>query len=198
MDLRHQRGFHMARACRAGALPGLGTAVRSAEVAAELTATATILAEMAWAAQQTIALRLLLMGGALSDPIKLADPEFRLMAWEKLEAAITAGFALSEGGQAVATVWNGWVSRQTALNGRALNAVWRMHDLNAVIREQRRFTHRTLDTAELAATRLALAALRMGQMGMGPLHQAARANARRLSRGRPFPAGATSARSLPP
>lgn len=164
------------------ALPFAGTFRRSAEVGAELTATATVFTEMAFAAQQTIAMRLTRLAGAVTDPAALADPEFRRMGWEKLEAAAAAGTALAEGMRVVGEgLWD-WSARQTAATEEATIRLMFARHPGEVAVAQNRYAEATLNAAETAAARLALATSRLAGLGLGPYHKAASANARRLSR----------------
>ncbi len=163
-------------------LPFASTLRRGTEVGAELTATATVFGEMALAAQQTIALRLAMLAEAVTDPATLADPEFRRMGWEKLEAAAAAGTAMAEGFRVVRDGFWDWSAKQTAANEEAaLRLIFARHP-GEVATAQNRYAEATLDAAEIAASRLALATSRLAKLGLGPYHKAASANAKRLSR----------------
>lgn len=154
---------------------------RSAEVAAELTAAAAVFGEMTFAAQQTIALRLARLTEAAIDPAALADPEFRRMGWEKLEAAAAAGTAIAEGLQVVRDGFWDWTTRQTAATEEAMLTLMFARHPRDVARAQHRYAEASLDAAETAAARLAIATGRLAGLGLGPYHKAASANARRLA-----------------
>lgn len=156
--------------------------MRTAQIAAELAATMMVLGETALAAQQTIALRLARMAQAGNNPSALLDPEFRLMGWEKLEAARAAGFAMAEGWGAIHEGFWNWSGRQCAAAQEAALATAAARGPQDLMEAQKDFAEASLDAAEAAVSRLALAADRIAKAGLAPYHKATRSNARRLSR----------------
>ena len=162
--------------------------VRMAEVGTELGTTAVTFAEMSAAAQTTVALRLLRFAGTLTDPQKLGDPEFQRMGQEKLVAATQAAFAVAEGWRVVQDgVWD-WAGIQATAFERAVVDMATAPHPGAAAVALSRFTDRSLDAAETAATRFAIATSRLAGLGLAPIHRATRANARRLSREARLPA----------
>ncbi|MFC7334062.1 hypothetical protein [Rhodocista pekingensis] len=156
--------------------------MRTAQIAAELTTTAMVLGETALAAQQTVALRLTRLAQAAAEPSRLMDPEFRLMGWEKLEAASAAGFAMVEGWGAVHEAFWHWSGRQCAAAQEATLAAATARGAPDLMQAQQRFAEASLDAAEAAVARLTLATDRIARLGLAPYHKATRSNARRLSR----------------
>lgn len=158
-------------------------AARGAEVAAELTATAMVLGETLWAAQQTIGLRAVRLGAAGFDPARLNDPEFTKMVWEKLDAALEAQRAMASGLWALSDVWLEWLAQQAAAATRACV------EMTAPLPDPIRYggaasdyVETSLNAAEIACGRIALEATRLGGRGLAPYHRATNENARRLLR----------------
>lgn len=164
------------------------TMARTAQVGAELAETSLVFAEMAAAAQTTIALRVIRMGGILSDPKTVNDPEFRRMGNEKVVAASQAAFALAEGCQVVADgVWT-WASMQAKAWEKMTMDLTLARDPAKMLEAQSRFIEQSLDAAEQACSHIAVASSRLAGLGLAPIHKATRANARRLSREAKLPA----------
>lgn len=155
---------------------------RGAEVAAEMTATAVVLAETLWAAQQTIALRLGRIAGTAADPAALRDPEHVRMVSEKLRAALEATLAMGDGARAIGDAWMDWGTQQTLAAEQFLLSLWGWPDPLRYGRAAGSLVETSLNIAETACAHLALEATRLGGRGLGPYHRAANANARRLLR----------------
>ena len=157
------------------------TALRMAEVGAELATTAVTFVEMSAAAQTTIALRMLRLGETLANPARLADPEFRRMGQEKVVATSQAAFALAEGVRVVQDgLWD-WAAIQATAWERLGMELATARDPMVFPTAVSRFTDRSLDAAETAASHVAMATSRLAGLGLAPLHRATRANARRLT-----------------
>lgn len=155
---------------------------RSAEVAAEMTATAVILAETLWAAQQTIALRLGRIAGSAADPASFHDPEHVRMVSEKLRAAMEATLAMGDGARAIGDAWMDWGTRQAVAAEQFVLALCGWPDPLRYGRAAGSLVEKSLNIAETACAHMALEATRLGGRGLGPYHRAANANARRLLR----------------
>lgn len=155
-------------------------AARGAEVAAELTATAMVLGETLWAAQQTIGLRAVRLAAAGFDPARLQDPEFTTMVWEKLDAALEAQRALASGLLALSDVWMEWLAQQLTATAQAGMEMAAPPDPIRYSGAASDYVETSLNAAEIACGRMALEASRLGGRGLAPYHRATNENARRL------------------
>ncbi len=164
--------------------PPLADTQRLAHAGAELTRTALKTGEMSVAAGRTIAYRLAMMGEALGDPFAWSDPEFTLMGREKLEAAAEAGVAVYGGLGAFHEGWWLWSTKQAEAMVEAWTALLQPPTPTGLAEAQRRFVNASIDAANGAAAGFAVAASRLGGLGLAPIHKAASANARRLARER--------------
>lgn len=155
---------------------------RNVEVAAEMAATAIVLGETLWAAQQTIALRLARLAGTTFDPALLRDPEFVRMVSEKVTAATQAGLAVAGGTRAIGDAWLEWASHQMVAAEQFLLALWGIPDPLRVGRATGDLAETSLNIAEIACAQMVLEATRLAGLGLAPYHKATNANARRLLR----------------
>ncbi|HYE52962.1 MAG TPA: phasin family protein [Azospirillaceae bacterium] len=174
----------MPRAKRLPTAPLPQALPKLARAGAELTRTAAQAGEMSVAAGTTIAYRLAMMAEAAANPLAWTDPEFTLMGREKLEAVAEAGVAVWGGLGAFQEGWFRWSTKQAQAAGEAMAALAMMPTPVGLAEAQRRFAERSLAGACSAATGFALAASRLGGLGLAPIHRAASDNARRLARER--------------
>ncbi|MQP66985.1 hypothetical protein GE253_16785 [Niveispirillum sp. SYP-B3756] len=158
------------------------TSARSVEVAAEIAGTAVVLGETLWAAQQTIALRLMRLAETAIDPDLLRDPEFIRMVSEKLRAALEANLAVAGGMGAIADAAMEWASQQGMAMEQWALACWGPPDPLRWAHASSRYVETSLNIAEIACAHLALEATRLGGLGLKPYHKATNENARRLLR----------------
>lgn len=168
------RGFVMTQTT----LPPVLT--RTVEVAAEMTSTALVLNETLWAAQQTVFLRMMWMGGAGMDAARLQDPEFTTMIREKLDAALESCQALGTGMLALNDAWLEWLAQQNMAATQALMAIAGLPDPVRLGNATGEYVETSLNVAEIACGRMALEATRLGGRGLAPYHRATNENARRL------------------
>lgn len=155
---------------------------RGAEVAAELSATAMVLGETLWAAQQTIGLRAIRLAAAGFDPARLQDPEFTTMVWEKLDAALEAQCALVSGLWTLSDVWLEWLAQQVTAATQAGMELTAPPDPIRYGGAASDYVETSLNAAEIACGRMALEASRLGGRGLAPYHRATNENAKRLLR----------------
>ena len=155
-------------------------AARGAEVTVELTATAMVLGETLWAAQQTIGLRAVRLAAAGYDPARLRDPEFTKMVWEKLDAAMEAQRALASGLWALSDVWLEWLAQQVTATARAGMEMAAPPDPIRYGGAASDYVETSLNAAEIACGRIALEASRLGGRGLAPYHRATNEHAKRL------------------
>lgn len=155
-------------------------AARGAEIAAELTATAMVLGETLWAAQQTIGLRAVRLAAAGLVPSRRQDPEFSKMVWEKLDAALEAQLALASGLLALPDVWVEWLAQQMRAGAQACADMATPPDPIRYGGAASDYVETSLSATETACGRLALEASRLGGRGLAPYHRATNENARRL------------------
>lgn len=155
-------------------------AARGAEVAAELAATTMVLGETLWAAQQTIGLRAVRLAAAGFDPVRLRDPEFSTMIWEKLDAALEAQNALVAGLWTLSDVWLEWLAQQVTATAQAGLDMAAPPDPIRYGGVASDYVETSLNAAEIACGRIALEASRLGGRGLAPYHRATNENARRL------------------
>lgn len=155
-------------------------AARGAEVGAEISTTALVLAETLWAAQQTIWLRTMRLGAAGADPAQLHDPEFTRMIWEKLDAALEVQRALTSGLWALSDVWFEWLAQQITATAHATLEMAAPPDPIRYGGAASDYVETSLNAAEIACGRMALEATRLSGRGLAPYHRATNENAKRL------------------
>lgn len=158
------------------------TPARGVEVATEIAGTAAVLGETLWAAQQTIALRLMRLAGTAFDPAQLRDPEFVRMVSEKMRAAGEANLAMAGGLGAVADAAMEWAGQQGVALEQFMLACWGPPDPLRWAHATSQYVETSLNIAEIACARMALEATRLGGLGLKPYHKATNENARRLLR----------------
>ena len=138
--------------------------------------------EILAASAQVIGLRTGRMAVAGPLPSARDQHEFALMAQEKFDAAgasaaAMAGQWLSFGGGFGAQVWHGLFEAGVAMVSLASSrSVQQYIDRQAELA-------RTLKRSAASASRLGTAGARVAHRGLQPIHAAATANARRLTRG---------------
>jgi hypothetical protein len=137
---------------------------------------------MMLAAGQTIAHRSRMLREASNNHAALADPEFSLMAWEKVEAAWRSQGAMHGKTLPALQAWATWVSVQARLNATAMTGLAKCRTAADVAAVQRRYLQSSATNATAAAGRLVQLGIATAAVGLTPVHKAATANARRLGR----------------
>ena len=138
--------------------------------------------EMLAASAQVISLRTSRMAAAGPVPSARDQREFALMAQEKFDAAGASAAAmtsqwLSIGGGFGAQVWHGLFE-----TGVAMVSLASSRSVQQYIDRQAELA-RALKRSAASASRLGTAGARVAHRGLQPIHAAATANARRLTRG---------------
>ena len=141
---------------------------------------ATRTGETMLAAGQTIDHRTRMMRDAAGDPVAMADPEFRLMASEKVDAFWRSHGAMSGKAAPALQTWMTWFSAQARINASALSALAGCRSPQAAAAVQARYLQSSALNAGRAAERLGRLGVATASLGLGPIHKAATANARRL------------------
>lgn len=157
---------------------------RAARAAATAVDTAARAGETALAAAEVIGKRSRLIGEALADPRKLADPELTTMVSEKVEAAQASGSAMARGLPAAARAGQLWLSRQRRLATEAALAAARPRPPLHLLQLWGRLGWRSLEAFVDAAQAAAHGAARATAAGLAPIHRKATRNAKRLRRKR--------------
>jgi hypothetical protein len=156
------------------------TARRLAASAARDARTAAAFGEMAVAAGRTIAARTAMMSAAGTDPVAWSDPEFRLMASEKAEAAVAARLGMAAGERAAVAAATAWWQAHAAAGLRLAGALAEARTPAAGFGAWTAWATRVADINVGATVGLAEA---MGGMAAGalvPVRRTAMANAKRL------------------
>ncbi|MFO1067222.1 MAG: hypothetical protein U1E14_01735 [Geminicoccaceae bacterium] len=156
---------------------------RATATAKSATRSATRLGELALAAGDVVDARVRQLAAAGADPVKLAHPEFQMMASEKVVALAAATSALGESVPAVLETMQRWLTAhgQIALATGARLATttspaawWHLWQDQATAS----FNASSRATEELMAT-----TVRAFGAALSPVHRKATSNARRLAGG---------------
>lgn len=158
-------------------------ATRTAKAARTAVATyARLHREIGIAAPHTIAHRTGMIAAAFGDPAAAADPEFRRMVQEKVQAGADGALAAVLHSSALLNPMMTWAGEQMRLNARLaseLTACRLPIDLWAA---QLRYSQDTAGNAAAIGSRVSEAIAEVLVAGTRPMHRAATANARRLRR----------------
>ncbi|HET6519862.1 MAG TPA: phasin family protein [Geminicoccaceae bacterium] len=159
-----------------------GAATRAARSGAELMRLATRTGEMMLAAGQTIDHRTGMLRDAWGDPVAMADPEFTLMASEKVDAFWRSHDAMGGKAAPAFQAWLTWLTAQARINMSAMTALSRCRSPQAAAAVQARYLQSSAVNAGKAAERLGRLGIAAAALGLTPVHEAATANAKRLLR----------------
>jgi hypothetical protein len=167
----------------AGGGSQLGSAAgRIQGMARELTDTAEKAGQLGMAAASTITHRAVMMAQAMSDPVAaMSNPEFTRMGVEKVEAAVEATRALTEGFQDLGLAWWELMAGQMQLASEAATGLQRCRTPTDFMALQSQSFSRCMTAGMAAGLRFAESATALMGAGLNPMHRTASANARRLA-----------------
>jgi Phasin protein len=138
--------------------------------------------ELAIAAAQVIAKRMTLGAAAIIDPLNADRGEFARIIPEKTTAFAQAGFSWLQRSGKIAERMASFAASEMATASEAAVAMARCRTPGAIIAVQSRFATAWFARALSQSVALGSLALRTQGASIIPLHRAATANARRLSR----------------
>jgi hypothetical protein len=166
------------KASRASAPSG----VSLLQLATDLHENARRASETALAATLTIAKRQEMIVAAMSDPRRLAHPEFTRMVTEKLRASSEATLAALTGAQQPVKDLDRWVQTQGEIAMLAWQEMARATTPLGAIDLWTSMTRRSVEASLVLAEAMAGIGASLFRAGLDPFHRAVTANARRLHR----------------